>query len=139
MPDLLAKHSEKVKGERKTEDKCMAESITASVIKVVDQKIDELKSMTEAQDKQLAEISKTINLLNQSQLDMMRYNMNKIYYKYRPFKRILSADKKAFIKIYNDYKSMDGNTWIDALHAEVITWEIVEDQSELFNPESGKT
>jgi hypothetical protein len=51
MPDLLAKHSEKVKGERKTEDKCMAESITTSVIKVVDEKINELKSMTEAQDK----------------------------------------------------------------------------------------
>lgn len=137
MPDLLAKHSEKVKGERKTEDKCMAESITTSVIKVVDEKIDELKSMTKAQDTQLAEISRTINLLNQSQLDMMRYNMNKIYYKYRPYKKILSADKKAFIKIYKDYKDMDGNTWIDALYAEVITWEIVEDESELS--ENGKT
>ena len=137
MPDLLAKHSEKVKGERKTEDKCMAESITTSVIKVVDEKINELKSMTEAQDKQLAEISRTINLLNQSQLDMMRYDMNKIYYKYRPFKKILSADKKAFIKIYKDYKDMDGNTWIDALYSEVITWEIVEDESELS--ENGKT
>ena len=137
MPDLLAKHSEKVKGERKTEDKCMAESITTSVIKVVDEKIDELKSMTEAQDTQLAEISRTINLLNQSQLDMMRYDMNKIYYKYRPFKKILSADKKAFIKIYKDYKDMDGNTWIDALYAEVITWEIVEDESELTG--NGKT
>lgn len=137
MPDLLAKHSEKVKGERKTEDKCMAESITTNVIKVVDEKIDELKSMTEAQDKQLAEISRTINLLNQSQLDMMRYDMNKIYYKYRQYKKILSADKKAFIKIYKDYKDMDGNTWIDALYAEVITWEIVEDESELT--ENGKT
>lgn len=137
MPDLLAKHSEKVKGERKTEDKCMAESITTSVIKVVDEKIGELKNMTEAQDTQLAEISRTINLLNQSQLDMMRYDMNKIYYKYRPFKKILSADKKAFIKIYKDYKDMDGNTWIDALYAEVITWEIVEDESELT--ENGKT
>lgn len=135
MPDLLAKHSEKVKGERKTEDKCMAESITTSVIKVVDEKIDELKSMTEAQDEQLAEISRTINLLNQSQLDMMRYDMNKIYYKYRPFKKILSADKKAFIKIYKDYKDMDGNTWIDALYSEVITWEIVEDATELTENE----
>jgi len=64
---------------------------------------------------------------------MMRYDMNKIYYKYRPYKRILSADKKAFIKIYNDYKSMDGNTWIDALYAELKDWQIVEDQSELKN------
>ena len=61
----------------------------------------------------------------------MRYNMNKIYYKYRPYRKILSADKKAFIKIYNDYKSMDGNTWIDALYSEVKDWPIVEDESEL--------
>jgi len=47
---------------------------------------------------------------------MMRYNMNKIYYQYRPYKKILSADKKAFIKIYNDYKPMGGNSWIDALY-----------------------
>ena len=61
----------------------------------------------------------------------MRYNMNKIYYKYRPYRKILSADKKAFIKIYNDYKSMDGNTWIDSLYAELKDWPIVEDEAEL--------
>lgn len=85
----------------------------------------------------LKEISNQLKLLNASQLDMLRYNMNKLYYKYRPYKRILSADKKAFIKLYNDYKHMDGNTWIDALYAEVITWQIVEDESELS--ENGKT
>ena len=93
--------------------------------------LNELKQMTMAQEKQLNDIYGAIELLNQSQLDMMRYDMNKIYYKYRPFKKILSADKKAFIKIYNDYKSMDGNTWIDTLYAELKDWPIVEDESEL--------
>lgn len=72
--------------------------------------------MTLSQEETLEGLSSSIDLLNQSQLDMMRYNMNKIYYKYRPYKKILSADKKAFIKIYNDYKPMGGNSWIDALH-----------------------
>ena len=58
---------------------------------------------------------------------MLRYDMNKLYYKYRPYKKILSADKKAFMKLYQDYKMMDGNTWIDALYAEVVDWPIVED------------
>ena len=131
VPELLAKHSEKVKGERTQEEACRAQSITEGIIAAVDEKIGELKLMTVEQDKQLTSIRKSIDLLNQSQLDMMRYNMNKIYYKYRPFKKILSADKKAFIKIYNDYKSMDGNTWIDALYAELIEWPIVEDETEL--------
>ena len=131
MPALLAQHSERVKGERKTEDKCMAESITNKVIKVVDDKIEELMKMTKAQDSQLSDISNSITLLNQSQLDMLRYDMNKLYYKYRPYKKMLSADKKAFMKLYHDYKMMDGNTWIDALYAEVVDWPIVEDQEEL--------
>lgn len=99
--------------------------------KVITGSLDIIKDMINAQEEQLDDIQVSINLLNESQLDMMRYNMNKIYYKYRPFKKILSADKKAFIKIYKDYKSMDGNTWIDALYAELKDWEIVEDESEL--------
>lgn len=93
--------------------------------------LDELKDMTMEQEAQLDEIQDAIDLLNQSQLDMMRYNMNKIYYKYREYKKILSADKKAFIKIYNDYKTMHGNTWIDQLYAELKDWPIVEEEQEL--------
>jgi len=53
-------------------------------------------------------------------MDLMRYNMNRLYYKYRPFKKILDCDKKAFMKLYNDYHDMGGNTWIDSLYNEVM-------------------
>lgn len=100
--------------------------------------IDELKEMTLDQEGQLTEVQNSLNLLNETQKDMLRYNMNKLYYKYRPYKKVLSADKKAFMKLYKDYKSMDGNTWIDALYAEFKDWPIVEDQDELRHPENGK-
>lgn len=93
--------------------------------------LDEIKGMTLSQEEKLTQVQNSLDLLNASQLDVLRYNMNKIYYKYRPYKKILSADKKAFIKLYNDYKPMGGNSWIDALYNEVVTWEIVEDISEL--------
>ena len=93
--------------------------------------LNEIKDMTLSQEKRLIDIQKSIDLLNVSQLDMLRYNMNRIYYKYRPYKRILDADKKAFIKLYNDYKEMKGNTWIDALYAELKEWPIVENEEEL--------
>ena len=93
--------------------------------------IDELKDMTLSQDAQLIQVQESLDLLNASQLDMLRYNMNKLYYKYRPFKKMLSADKKAFMKLYADYKSMHGNTWIDALYTEAKDWPIVEDEDEL--------
>ena len=131
VPELLATHSEKVKGERNHEEACRAQSIKDDIIAAVEGRIDELKNMTVEQDKQLSSLIKSMDLLTQSQMDMMRYDMNRIYYKYHQYKKILSADKKAFIKIYHDYKSMNGNTWIDALYAELKDWPIVEDWSEL--------
>lgn len=106
-------------------------SLLAENCKTIMSSLDELKDMTMGQEAQLDEIQTSIDLLNESQLDMMRYNMNKIYYKYRPYKKILSADKKAFIKIYNDYKTMNGNTWIDSLYSELKDWPIVEEEQEL--------
>ena len=93
--------------------------------------LDELKEMTIDQEGQLTQMQESLDLLSASQLDILRYNMNKLYYKYRPYRKMLNADKKAFIKLYNDYKLMHGNTWIDALYAEVKDWPIVEDEQEL--------
>lgn len=93
--------------------------------------LDEIKEMTLNQEERLQKIQESIDLLNTSQLDVLRYNMNRLYYKYRPYKKILDADKQAFIKLYNDYKEMHGNTWIDSLYNEVKDWPIVESQEEL--------
>lgn len=93
--------------------------------------LKEIKEINLGQEKDLKEIQSKVDLISSAQMDVMRYNMNNIYYKYRPFKKILDCDKKAFIKFYNDYHSMGGNTWIDALYQEVLTWEIIEDEKEL--------
>ena len=93
--------------------------------------LEEVKALVLDQQQDLNKIQKSVDLLNVSQMDLMRYNMNRLYYKYRPFKKILDCDKKAFMKLYNDYHDMGGNTWIDTLHNEVMLWEIVEDESEL--------
>ena len=93
--------------------------------------INEIKNLSIEQSGQIDSISESMKLINEAQMDVMRYNMNRIYYKYRPYKKILDCDKKAFIKFYTDYHSMGGNTWIDALYEEVITWQIVEDEDEL--------
>ena len=108
MPDLLSKN---------------CEPIMAS--------LNEIKDMTMSQEERLAQMQRSLDLLNISQLDMLRYNMNRLYYKYRPYKKILNADKEAFLKLYHDYKEMHGNTWIDQLYNEVIEWPIVASQDEL--------
>ena len=131
MPKILEEHGAKVQNERRKEDEAMAEVIKESVVEAVSDKIEELKEITLDQGTELKNIQKSVDLLNSAQMDLMRYNMNNLYYKYRPYKKILDCDKKAFMKFYNDYHSMGGNTWIDQLYNEVIHWEIVEDESEL--------
>lgn len=95
--------------------------------------LDEIKTLTLSQEERLKDLQKSMDLFNTSQLDILRYNMNRLYYKYRPYKKILDADKQAFMKLYHDYKEMHGNTWIDSLYNEVIEWPIVASQEELKN------
>lgn len=131
VPALLKKHSDEVRDERKSERDQMVEDIKLGVLEAIDSKIEELKEMTQMQQDQLEYLQKSIDLLNFSQMDLMRYNMNSLYYKYRPFHKILDIDKKAFMKFYKDYHAMGGNTWIDELYKEIITWPIVENEDEL--------
>ena len=131
MPELLKDHGEAVKNERKKETQDMMNSVKEGILEVLDDKIEELKEISLDQNRELMTIQKTVKQLNDSSMDVMRYDMNKIYYKYRPYKKILDCDKKAFIKFYTDYHEMGGNTWIDSLYKEVVTWEIVEDEREL--------
>ena len=120
------------------EEKHIEEVLEAKVPEIIDRtqediinSLEEIKALVLDQGRDLNKIQESIDLLNISQLDLMRYNINILYYKYRPYKKILDCDKKAFIKLYNDYHDMGGNTWIDSLYKEVILWEIVEDESEL--------
>lgn len=93
--------------------------------------LEEIKRLVLSQAQDLEKLQQSVDILNVSQLDLMRYNMNRLYYKYRPFKKILDCDKKAFIKLYNDYSSMGGNSWIGSLYDEVMKWEIIENEDEL--------
>ena len=110
--------------------KKVPEMVKANQEDIIDS-LEEIKGLVLDQQHNLNKIQKSVDLLNVSQMDLMRYNMNRLYYKYRPFKKILDCDKKAFMKLYNDYHDMGGNAWIDSLYNEVMCWEIVEDESEL--------
>lgn len=111
-------------------EKKLPEMVNDSHENIIDS-LEEIKGLVLDQQHSFDKIQKSVDLLNVSQMDLMRYNMNRLYYKYRPFKKILDCDKKAFIKLYKDYHDMGGNTWIDALYKEVMHWEIVEDETEL--------
>ena len=131
VDDLSTKaHKKEEKHIEEVIDKKMPDIVQENC-NIMMQSLNNIETMVGEQKADLAYIQESIDLLNSSNLDLMRYNMNSLYYKYRPYKKILDCDKKAFMKFYNDYHQMGGNTWIDALYNEVLTWEIVEDEDEL--------
>lgn len=93
--------------------------------------LEEVKEIVLDQQKDLDNISKSIKDVNKSQVDLMKYHFSKLYYKYRPYKKMLSSDKKAFMELYEDYHKLGGNTWVTSLYDEVKNWEAVEDESQL--------
>lgn len=82
----------------------------------------------EATDKtQNEKIDKLITSSN----DMLRKELVTIYYHYLPYKKITIYMKKSFMKLYEDYHEQGGNSFIDEIYREVITWDIVESEKEI--------
>lgn len=131
IPELLKDHGKSVGEERKKETEALFNSLKDEMLEAFDDKTEELKEIDLDQNKCIQRIQTSIDRLNESQLDTMRYNMNRIYYKYQPYKKILDYDKKAFMKFYTDYHQMGGNTWIDQLYNELKDWDTVQNISDL--------
>ncbi len=55
----------------------------------------------------------------------LRSEMLRIYYQHRDEKVIHQYVFENFVKLYEAYKALKGNSFIDKIYAEVKTWEIV--------------
>ena len=64
MPELLNKHSESVKSERKEEIRQMVTEINSSISEPIDDKIEELKEITLDQGVDIKRIQDKVNLIN---------------------------------------------------------------------------
>lgn len=55
----------------------------------------------------------------------LRSEMLRIYYHHHDTKRIRQYEYENFVMLYEAYKALKGNSFIDKIYAEVKTWEIV--------------
>ena len=53
----------------------------------------------------------------------LRSEMLQIYYHNKDAKKIRQYEKENFLMLYEAYKALKGNSFIDTIHAEVRTWE----------------
>ncbi len=56
----------------------------------------------------------------------LRSEMLQIYYHNRETKKIRQYEKENFMLLYEAYKALKGNSFIDTIHDEVRKWETIE-------------
>lgn len=56
---------------------------------------------------------------------LLRSEMLKTYYKHSKTKKIRQYEFENFIKLYEAYKSLGGNSFIDEVNEEVREWEVI--------------
>ena len=55
----------------------------------------------------------------------LRSEMLRIYYHHREDERIRQYEMENFIMLYEAYKALKGNSFIDKIHDEVTKWDVV--------------
>lgn len=100
------------------------ERLKAVIVETVPPMLDELKAHNQAQDEKLSKLICSSN-------DMLRLEIVKIYYRYRPYGRILQYDKEALVKLYHDYTAQGGNSFVKSIYKEMQDWTMVNSDKDL--------
>ena len=66
-----------------------------------------------------------LNRSKEGERCLLRSEMLRIYYQYLDTKKIRQYEFENFIKLYQAYKALGGNSFIDEIYQEVTTWTVV--------------
>ena len=75
--------------------------------------------------KQAKNTEKALAKRTESEKCLLRTEMLRTYYKHSETKQIRQYEFENFIKLYEGYKSLGGNSFIDEVHEEVMKWKII--------------
>lgn len=91
--------------------------------------VDQLTIIDELQD-QIGHLQEDIKKLSQAQKDVLREKIVCLYENNKDHRRLKYFERQALDQYYTDYKSMNGNSYIELLYARMITWEVAPDDYE---------
>lgn len=73
----------------------------------------------------LVPIIKTTRKISDGTKCQLRSDMLRIYYQHRESKKIRQYEYENFVCLYEAYKALKGNSFIDKIYSEIQTWEVV--------------
>lgn len=131
VPELLNEHSEKVKGERSKETQGMIDGLKNALTETINHEMEELTGLVLEQDHKIDTIQESMEKLTESQKDVIKSELEKIYYKYLPYHKIRTCDRQTFMDLYDDYKKLKGNGDMEDKKGQVTSWDTM-DNSHIF-------
>ena len=72
----------------------------------------------------IRKMSATVKLISDGARCQLRSDMLQTYYEKKQSKLIEEYEIENFIKTYNAYKALGGNSFIDRVYDEVMEWEV---------------
>ncbi len=73
----------------------------------------------------ISPIIKDIKKVSDGQKSILRNEMLRIYYRHKETEKIRQYEYENFVYLYEAYKALNGNSFIDKIYKEVTTWEVV--------------
>lgn len=70
-------------------------------------------------------VIKNVNKVSDGQKCLLRKDMLDIYYHNREQKKIRQYEYENFVFLYEAYKALKGNSFIDKIYDEVREWEVI--------------
>lgn len=73
----------------------------------------------------IAPVIATVKKVANGQMCQLRSDMLRIYYHNRETETIRQYEYENFVLMYEAYKALKGNSFIDKIYKEVQTWEVI--------------
>lgn len=80
---------------------------------------------------ELGKLDEKIDKITISSNDMLRFQINEIYYRYNHYKKILRYDRENCSKLVQDYFRQGGNSYVHTLWDEIQEWEVADSWEEI--------
>lgn len=89
----------------------------------LEESIGEIKDCISVLSDKMTEILDQQDCIIHCNQDLLRSQINYLYFKYLPVKKLPIFEKENLIKMYASYKRLGGNSYIDHLYTELMSWE----------------
>ena len=127
MPEYLDNHDLKIRDRYLNDRLNYLKEIKNSVLLDLQETLRQIENSNIQQNERIDLLDKKMEKLNNGQKDVLRQKIMAIYDKNKQNKTLTYDEKDNLDALYHDYKSIDGNSYIDKIYYRICKWNVLDD------------